>query len=584
MDAASPVERNRLLTACTGGLTREDVPRLRAYTAALEEAVGPERNWIDRFSLLGLRGSLANLADERKELLPSVAGEALSLLTEPIPEELASSANRHNLVRLAGGILRVAISDSAHGREIRVDADAVRALLLHEEPSVVVIGTDICLIRARHCCLPEVLVKPLQQVLSRYPASDGGLGVGGDLKESNFVIRDGVDRVLVADEGSGEEGLFAMQNLTGVLETLVPADCSWRAATALAAHADCTEDANPQNPRRAVAGASAAGEEPTVMVNPTQPGPFSLAEVLEHLGVFAGVDHRQWPEMQDRLARDHEGALRERLSVLHREMVKTIFSDGSAKHEPDYDSAPFGHLVQELIHRSPEEFVPLSSFVQGILEDPSWTARESALDPLPSTELLAYYVDPRCLSTDNHYRWGIYFRVTPFARLARHFPEGLAALVESVATHEIVHHHAATRSRELNLHRECGGFWALEEAAADWTAVQHLKRMLQDSRIPQVLHDDLRRIVFPTREEGGTEGYGDWPHMDRDAVPLSPWFQSPDLAIPAPRSYQTARHLLVGKPAPESRRTVNIRRERSLWERLYQNMSAAEVPMYLDFQ
>ena len=330
------------------------------------------------------------------------------------------------------------------------------------------------------------------------------------------------------------------------------------------------------------AGSDQTGFGTVGKVHPDQPGPYTLREIVETLSHIVDVPRQEWPELQEDIARRREEELQTLVSHSRRNRIKEVFEGLPPGGKTDI--GPLVPIATQILQRGFTSFVPLPSFVPGTLDDLDRYDREDPIDPINSTETLAYYVARECLPAARSHQWGIYFRVKPFAALNRAVPGNLKALVEPVAVHELVHHHTAVRSRELRIERTCGTFRVLEEATADWNAVQRLTQMLSDEVITSTRYQEIMRLVFPRREDGGLPGYGDWPLMDSDAAPLAPYFDTSAWDQPRPDGYRTRRQLLASATSPPEITPIQLPREHRLWTSVLEAIGTGEIPMYLDFQ
>ncbi|MDA3949609.1 MAG: hypothetical protein PF508_10305 [Spirochaeta sp.] len=640
----SPIRRNRVLAVCSGGTTREDSTRLAGYLTALEEIAAPsqgERDWADQFSILALKATIANVGGcfshaSDTPSLGQLVRPALHLLTSPITDQYDGSATRHSLSKLVGGILRVVFSDpgAATAALAQVDsgdldlAGALTAALRLDSPYLVNVAADVALLLSRNLVLDQELVQPLLERLSQSPATESGMCSGKDFHEDDIAIPDGVENVYLSSSGEEDgatdedDGFFSVSGLTGLLEACREPFCAWRIAAALIRHADTTGDqeltsrllsyakenevigdweprADPAAPVASKTPSRAAPPrrqsqqtedtvEPTVSrqtegkVDPKQPGPYTLNEIIETMRRVFATSATEWPDLQEEIAQEHERALQEIVSHSQRSRIREIFEglpDGGRT-----DVIPIVPIATQIMQRGFASFVPLPSFVPGTLDDRTRYSETDPIEPIGSTEALAYYVARDCLPAARSHQWGIYFRMRPFAALNRTIPGSVGALVEPVAVHELVHHHTAVRAKELDIDRPCGTFRLLEEATADWNGVQHLTRLLNADTITPTRYQEILRLVFPRRDEGGLPGYGDWHLMDSDAAPLSPYFDTGAWDARAPKDYSSGKQLLITATTPPAITPVQLPREHRLWSSILDAIATGEIPMYLDFQ
>lgn len=643
----SPPGRNRVLAVCSGGSTREDTPRLSRYLADFIEITKPttgEPDWADELTMLGLQATIANVGRGVTDAPFNLLVEpALQLLSKPIPDQYDCSATRHSLYKLAGGILRVVFTDQGETAAImervgRSELDLVTLLteaLAAESPYIVNVAADVALLLSRNNALPPELVAPLLERLSQFPATDGGMCSGHDLNDDDITVPDGVELVYTSDEtgsphdadaaasdSGGQDEFFTVSGLTGLLEGCREPFCAWRIAAALSAHADTHRDTqlvaqlrayadeneviaeweplvdNSDGPARSAAKADGDaavdiqadstdaeqdGFATSGKVHTNQPGPYTLQEIIHTLAHIADIPKSEWPELQEDIAREREHQLKTMVSRSQRNRIKEVFE--GLPESGKSDISPLVPIATQTLQRGFTSFVPHQSFVPGTLDDQELMSdRNDNLEPINSTETLAYYVARECLPAARSHQWGIYFRVKPLAALNRAVPGNLRALIEPVAVHELVHHHTAIRTRELHLHRTCGTFRRLEEATADWNAVQRLTQMLNDEALTTSRYQEIMRLVFPRRENGGLPGYGDWPLMDTDAAPLAPYFDSQAWDHPAPPYYRTRKQLLIIATHPPEITPIDLPREHRLWASVLEAIGTGEVPMYLDFQ
>jgi hypothetical protein len=637
----SPIGRNRVLAVCSGGTTREDSTRLAGYLASLEGLATPtqgERDWADQFSILALKATIANVggytaSTSDTPALVQLVEPTLQLLTAPIPGQYDSSATRHKLSKLTGGILRVAFSDpetAAAAIAEPEDIDLTRALatvLTHSSPYLVNVAADVALLMSRNHLLPPDLVEPLMGRLTRSPATESGMCSGTDFHDDDIAIPDGVEAIYLSssdeEDGDGEDGFFSISGLTGLLEVCREPFCAWRIAATLTQHADTTKarelagrllafaednevidewepivdpDAtvSPEEPSRPAAPGSihkptesVTSPETTIRktdgkVDPTQPGPFTLDGIIETMHRVFDTPTDQWPDLQEEISQTHERALQDIVSRSQRSRIREVFEG-----LPDGGKTAIGPMVPiatQIMQRGFASFVPLHSFVPGTLDYQTRYPETGPIDPIGSTEVLAYYVARDCLSAARSHQWGIYFRVRPFAALNRTVPGNIPALVEPVAVHELVHHHTTIRAKELDIDRACGTFRLLEEATADWNGVQHLTRMLNADAITPTRYREILRLVFPRRDEGGLPGYGDWHLMDSDAAPLAPYFETDTWNTRSPQDYRGGKQTLINASTPPAITPVQLPREHRLWSSVLDAIGTGEIPMYLDFQ
>lgn len=624
----SPIERNRVLAVCTGAATRDDTQRLSDYLTALITLSEGERDWADQFSILGLQATIANVGSDTMPL-DYLVGPALQLLTTPIPEPYDCSATRHKLAKVVGGILRVVFTDpdttrNALAQDAAGDLDLIESLtaaLEMDSPYRVNVAADVALLLSRNRVLAEELVEPLIDRLARSPQTDGGLCSGHDFSDDDIVIPDGVEIIYLSSldeetkesDTDGGDQFFSVSGLTGMLEGCREPYCAWRIAAALTGYADMKRDAELTTrllsyaevnevideweptvnraaaelppgtaPSSTAPSSSNTPQQPKEKVHPDQPGPFILTEIVSTMQRIFDVPEEQWPDIQPEIAQDHERTIQQLVSHSQRSRVREVFEGvpGGGK----TDLWPLVPIATQILQRGFTSFVPLPSFVPGTLDDQSDYGQTELLDPIASTEVLAYYVARECLPSARSHQWGIYFRVRPFSALNRALPGSLPALVESVAVHELMHHHTAIRTKELGIKRVCGTFRVLEEATADWNGVQRLTQLLNDGTITAERFREIMRMVFPRRDEGGMPGYGDWPLMDSDAAPLAPYFDSAAWNTPKPDGYRAGKQLLCTASKPEAITPIQLPREHRLWASVLDAIGTGEIPMYLDFQ
>lgn len=620
--------RNRILSIVTADSSAEDQGRLRGYRDALasiretESSTSSEEAWVDAVSLLSLDGTIWNLSPAtNEETDATLLSASLELLAADIPERYSSSANTYRLYQMIGHLanaLAASVGEYVGDPEI---TRYVPKLIRRAEPFVRLVGANLALLVARAQGDLSEYVESMMEELERDPVTSNGLVRGKDIDDDEYAVMDGVQRLTPRSDHAGQGDVsFSAEGLSAMLESCQSPMIAWRLAatlaltsqrlgdTSLRARLLTMKDKNdvidsiaterlddagrqttpgpsllrtmvirgsshePQQPDKkwdesalnALSTPTRATEGEAPVVHALQPGPLLVSEAREALEALAELPSSDWESWARQFAERHGESLLRQHQEGKGETIKGIFETDRPSREPE----PFRTVVGSLLRLG---YHPLA------MGEGPFPGNPSAIDNDEyGAESIAYYRPSSCMTRDRRHQWGVFIRVPRFLRLLKRLGVPQSALFEPVLVHELFHHFVEEKRVELNLDFACDRFFALEEASANWYALQHLAQMQTNGEIGADHFSQVRDALFRPRSSGGLPGYGDYPLLDVQGAIFVPRLMGQEPEV-LPADYRSARELLAHSD------DVNAQRERRHWSSLLTDLASGEVPVYLDF-